>query len=1551
LRKPDAELSRLLLGHVGGEDQARRMLLSDNLGSGVLAGASKGALKSLYNLSKSGIEMQLNAKPLQSGVPTVAGIPLASGNSTAPGKVAAVAGGTVLGTAEALARNPKVNGKSVRQKTAEDIATLPEAIIGGLGQIAYDTGAGTLKGDPLRGVKNAGKGMGKDYAERYGPLVRGDYKGFEKGIEARGSATPELLDITGVAAVGGATAGRALGGLARAGKLGSKLEQVATAPRPVLRVTGGVTREQDVSKNLFRVAGQRVEDARRTRAHDRYAKKATERGMGVEGLVPNKGEVVALRKPLPGPAGGAAAGAAVGTAIAPGVGTLVGGVGGGLFGAFTDRFINNQRRLGNKEQGRISSEATSRMDAGKKLITRTVREAKNKLSKPEQVAMPFAIQGLLPVLKDGGYDVARSVKVLESYRQQVVIERDAAEAEAKRVEEAGGKKAGSATVGVAKSAIKKLRDRVDVLQAVDRILADPEAHLTPNLAGVSQGVMDKLGPIDASINEGTAFRRKARPQAEVALEPLRAAAYPMRDVAKTLKPLAVDTLDTNAWVKSMDAIDRAERKGRISATAADSARGKLYDSALPERTVRAEKPSELLRRARDLRGSAKPLPRDKAVEIRAEIDRLRREKPVKTDNAKAHAEAVKVVGRTRDAVKALQAKVNFALSRDSAGRLASAEAGLAAALEARAVATKDLPVALGEHGDAIARVRHAERVLDEVVGEVKQAKAGAANFDRVSNPSDRLAMARADLTKAREVEVAQRRVAFAAQNAYSSAVREARSARLELKRATTESNLAAAQAEHSAARLAENDLRPFKGETTAKARDARVRALEHDLMENEQKYYQQFADDVAKQAEAYGLPVNPVYFRHQKLSVERSGVYTTGAAIRYFDDLARSNMVLLKLGLYDMTPAAFERGLMATLKRASLLRAITENLETLTLKKVNDKAVPTDLNLSELQHWMASEGLSIDGYYFINPKKALRDDVLGGGDSPFFVDPTELVKGKTSKFVEGVGPDVQSMLRMSPDAVTDTKGWYAIPLDAGGSALEKDAKGSSAFGRFYDRGIRGLGSGLILATSPGWLMVQRIVDAYGLTAASKFNPVKMARTLAVYPFVWHSLTPQMQEAIQARIGAGYHRRAPKMGKAATDIAGRSLASQWLRTTWDDLAKSRVGRAGAEVPGVLFALDNWFTSHAKQMRYVSKAEEMAAKQRYEALRESVGASHAALDRVMQILKKPDAKQIEDLLKDSRVFDEAAAHIHRAFGDWNNLSGAERHGAARVPMFYTWLRFAGRTLFHTLPVRHPVLLAVLLELAKAHKDAMDDYYREQGALLPGESLPSFAYSKVIREDGKTTDLGRISPVTALPLDLAQSFISVLTGTEIGRGPKALLTSLPPTITAGLEAALGEQLLTGAKLHIGSDPQQNYPFKVGGVPTFGKTYAARLLGSNPIFAALLIMLSGGKPVSDDSLPGAITELKYKTTQGQSGAEAKLSAKGSPTDRALQRTFLPLKGMPDTIPTMLAVRRSKSGKKGATGTLSQSELLKRLNTSGPAAQTKSLSQDEILRRLSASK
>lgn len=1427
LLKPDAELSRLLLGHVGGKSEAKKLLLGDDLGSG-------GIQADLGRLLKVGVKSALNAKPLRvSG--SAGGIPVAS-TGVSP-RAVAVPGAVALGTAEALYRNPKVNGKSVRKRTVEDVAHLPEAIIGGVGQLAYDTAKGVAEGDYLRGPRNMGKGMAADYKERYTPLLKGDYQGFEKGIEKRGSAMPEALDLSAFAAVGGATAGRALGAAARSGAMGSRAKVFATAPRPKLRVSGGRVKEQEVSKNLFRLAGQRFEDVRRTRQNERYVRKATEKGVGAEGVFPGEGEVVPLRSPIPG----------------------------------LGRIINNQRRLGNKEQGRVSSEATFRMDALKDEVTGTIRrELRQGLNRSERVAVPFALQGLMPVLREGGYDIRRAVEALKMYREQILVERwEATEAEAKRIEEETGKPRRSA-LRLAETKVRKLREKVDSVEAIDKILEDPERYLTPNLATRAQEVMDRFENLNAGVNEGTAMRRNVRPQAEFVrmnkptVEQVQRGLSPrqvpferpmtMRETAETLEPreVPVEAFDEAA---SRKAVERrlSEADSLPVVKPGDSVGGLRVRDDVPNR------PSI-----------------ESSLDSSQVLDGIR-QVPMRLFSTSGGHYSVEGTRRIEQLASEIAdsgeiTPLIVVFDADARGPYVLEGATRIEALHRLGV--KSFPALVVKDTSSLSRGLNAGRTTRpetpaEMLRRAKEMRDRPTVEDvRPETPSER----RARAERARERTYG------------SDPVDRAQQIR--------------------------DEIDELRKEERSKERDEQIKALADDLMENEQDYYRQFAEDVSRQARELGLPANPVYFKHTSLARESSHVYTTGPAIRYFDDLARSNMVLFKLGLYDMSINAFERGLMATIKRATLIRAITENLETLALKVVDGKRVPNDLDLRELQHWMAAEGLSIDGYYFINPKRALGDDVLGGGDSAFFVDPTEIVQGKAMKMVEGLGPDARSMMSMHPNAAVDLKGWYAIPLQAGGKALESDAKGSGLLWRSYDRYVRGLGSAVILGTSPAWLMMQRIVDAYGLTAASRFNPLKIARTLAVYPFMWHSLTPQMREAIQATIGAGYHRRSPRIGKDGRDLAGRNPMSQWLLSTWDDITNSRAARGAAKAPGVLFMLDNWFTRHTKQMRYVSKAEEIAARQRYEALRESVGAAQASLDRVMAILRKPSAKQVEDILRDSKAFDEAADHIHRAFGDWNNLSGRERHGILRIPLFYTWLRFAGRTLFHTLPVRHPVLLAFMLELAKAHKDAMDDYYREKGALLPGEELPSFLYSRVLREGETYTDLGRISPVVALPLEMGQLALSVLTGSELGKGPRSLFTALPPTATAAIEAVLGQQLLTGAKLHIGSDPKNSEPYKVGGLPVVTKTYLNRFLQANPMYGALMLMLYGDKPISDDSLPGNAKVLQYATPQGQKGAEEKLRSKGTPKQRALQRTILPLSGLPDTTPQLLAVRRGKTGK-----------------------------------------
>ena len=1392
---PNRPESRIIVDSAGGVSSAKNLLKSDDLGGGgvwkdVADAWSKGvdvadsATKVVDQVAFPGVGKYLGSgrKVFSQSLGTTLGSAakyyeksaterkrLGLAQAGGPGAIGDIVVPFALETTAQFAKSPKA--------TIKDVGTLPEAIIGGTGQVVYDTVAGVAKGDYLAGPKKFGGAMAKDYGDRYGSLFAGDYAKYRKGLQDRESVFPEFLDASMFVGGAGAAGGRVVGSAARAGRLGPTLERIAAEPRPLLRTAGGVTKEQSVSPNIFRAGGQRLEDLRRKRQYEKMSEKAVESGNGIEGLVPNEGEVVPLRSPL-------------GMSI-PGTNKT-----------FYPRAFSNQGRLGRKNQGRVPSEALIRGDIAKGQITETVRKIESELSGPEQRAFAFANQGLL-LLNEArdGFDVAANVDLLTKYRARFERERATALAEARNVEANGGPAASSTIVGAAPNVIKPLQQKIDSIQAIDAILADPERALTQNLFDRSKEAAELSTRHSAGVNEGTAARRRALPQAELALKALKPT---MREAAAGMgtRNSIVDLFDSRASLKSVERNQRKRAKRTGVVPEVDISR--IVDGPRDfGMDVRDETPAETLRRGKrfaDREGSRI----DSAMVDRAEL---------------AHEE-----------IKGIESDLNAAR---------------------KAVKNVD------KHPDvkfAAKLLQNAKLDRENLRGVSKRAKRGEPNYKREPNTFD-------DLAKADQA------VADATENLKAVKVRVKAAAKTRVEDLTFD-----------------------------------LHSKRDDLIENEQKYKQQFADDVAKEAERLGLLSTPGYFKHMGIERSNFSMYTTGPGIRYFDDLARTDLSLLKMGLYDMTPQAFEKGLMASTKRAMLIFAITDNIKTLGLHRLNNKVVPKDLTLPQIQTWLAGEKVNIDDYYFINPKKALSDDVLGSGDSPFFVDPKELLGGKENRQVAGLGPQAQAMTQMSPTAFADVKGWVAIPREAGGAALEREAKGSGKLGRSYDK-VRAFSSWGVLALSPAWFMFQRVVDAYALTAGNMFNPAKVLRTMVNYPLVWHSLSPQMQEAIKIKIGAGMHRRTAKMGSTALDMTQRSASAQWLSHTWDKLSRTKSIRGAKAAPFVLFQMDNWFTSHVKTAQFITKAEELAAKERYNTLRGSVSEANVALNKAMRVMKSPATDQIENAMRNAKIFEEAADHVLRVFGDWNNLNGMERHGIARVPMFYTWIRFAARTLFHTLPVRHPLLLMLMLKMAQIHKDDLENRYGSK-------DLPSFFYGNVITEGGKKINIGRISPIGAIGLDVAQMFMSVLTGGELGKGPRSLITVLPPAITSAVEAVTGQSALTGADLKIGaSTSNDKEPFKVGGLPAVMRTWIARFAQSNPLYASLMMYLANGEPISDDSLPGAVTKRQYSTPAKQEEAKRKIAAKGTPKQLILQRTIAPLTPLPDNTEAIMEAKHKRNG------------------------------------------
>jgi len=1198
-----------------------------------------------------------------------------------------------------------VGGQALRSPSAtlKTVAVLPEAVIGGLGQVAYDTGSGVLAGDPLRGPIKAAKQAAGDISERYGPLAAGDYAEYQKRLRKRGDVTPEILDAFTVATLGGTVAGRAIGAAGRRGKLGPNVERLLTEPRPRLKVTANLSKEQDLSKNAFRALGQRAEDWRRNAQAVKIAAKETgnkrtdslrdrakgkrtytedehSTAEGAGGLIPEPGEVVALQKPL------------------------------GL-----SKLFNNQDRLARKELGRISTENRIRGDKSKARVVEPNRDLYRGLTNREQKAAHLAVQGTLAVLEDGTFDIARSVKALEMHRAEIEAERKAVLEDAIRVEKEGGKPVAAKQIKILETRIPALKDRFDEIRAIDAILKDPEKALTPRLAERSAVFREAVGDITAGVKDSTAARRKALTQAEF-LKYYKSTSpeIPSTAMADEIASLEKELEDHRDWMRS---------DSRNSAT----------DEELEAQLRRADEATE---RLQELRTQASPV---------------------------------------------------------------------------------------------ASSARYADDPLD-------------------------------------------------------------RSAEIEAQIAALE------------------------GEKKSKERDEEIRTLQDDLLANKERYDQEFADEVARQAKELGLPANPAYFKHFGIKRDSSSAYTTGARPTVDAKLYKTNLVLFKLGLYDMSAAALEYGLMQSVKTAMKSYYTTEIVEKMALRKLAGQEVPTNLKQIELVRWLANHNLDPNRFMFFNPKAAFSDEVLLDEGSSRFINPDALVDGKdiVSKMKD---PQIEAMLRMDPGALANRDGWYVIPREAGGGDLERAIRGAGPANRVWDK-VRGGSSWLILGLSPAWLIWQRVVEAYSFAVAHSLNPAAMMKAVVRYRHAWAALSPDMRETIDLGIGGGFYQRTPKMGKIGREMANRSTTAQYFFTTWEKLSRNTVVEKGKELPFVLFKLDEAFNRQFRRMEFLSETERQMFRKDYDELRKNVGETHAALDRAMKVLRKPPAQRFEDALEDAKVFDRAAERVMNLYGDFQNRSAKERYGWASIPLFYTFLRFATRLLFYTLPVRHPNILALSLQLARLHKEELDEYY--------GQEIPSWGYSNVLSDqkgkDGhkRVINLARISPVTGLSLDGAQFLLSILAGQELGKGPRALLTSLPSPVTAAIEATLGQSLLTGAPLKIGSDPKNSDSFKEGGGGSWFRTTLARALQSNPILAATTLLLSKGRPFSDDSLPWDIIEPQYKSERGRKQAEEKAARKGSPERRSAYKLLGGL--VPQDDPTFGVLeaqrKREKSGKGRAKST-----------------------------------
>jgi hypothetical protein len=243
------------------------------------------------------------------------------------------------------------------KETAKGLAQIPIAAPAGV------VGAVT---DPVHVADQ----LGHDLHRRYD----GSYKDVAKRVKKEGAAG-EVTDLATVAAPSFAGVGRGFGKAAREGTLGPKAKEFATKPRPKLRVTGGVAREQEVSPNIFKLIGQRTHDRKRVKALEKRNRRNPTRKPGLQPQA--EGEVV-------------------------------------------NRFLYTQRRTERIEQSRTQSTAFQRHRRQRvhELDKVTMKQGLGSLNKHQREATFHVLQGIVSPDNPG-----RAVAQLLARRERIVAER------------------------------------------------------------------------------------------------------------------------------------------------------------------------------------------------------------------------------------------------------------------------------------------------------------------------------------------------------------------------------------------------------------------------------------------------------------------------------------------------------------------------------------------------------------------------------------------------------------------------------------------------------------------------------------------------------------------------------------------------------------------------------------------------------------------------------------------------------------------------------------------------------------------------------------------------------------------------------------------------------------------------------------------------------------------------------------------------------------------------------------------------------------------------
>ena len=433
---------------------------------------------------------------------------------------------------------------------------------------------------------------------------------------------------------------------------------------------------------------------------------------------------------------------------------------------------------------------------------------------------------------------------------------------------------------------------------------------------------------------------------------------------------------------------------------------------------------------------------------------------------------------------------------------------------------------------------------------------------------------------------------------------------------------------------------------------------------------------------------------------------------------------LLRQGIESMDPNVHLQGIARGLKRRQQWNMVARNLEQHAVKTLGGKSMREGDILSLTRH-LENQGVDMKSVAFWNPRKFYEASRRAANDTQG-IDAGETGAEEALHGSERIQKALQSAVVSpaevleNPSAFSSMKGFSVVP-----AAVLKEIEGSVRPEGLVSRSVdvtRGKISRVLLG-NPAWLTFQVASNALlsGLAGVGPVDAIKAQRW-------WKGLSDAEKEALAPEVGIhGWYDEQTRLGATANNKMVNAYRA-FKQTGMYQLAHK------ANPLDAIFKADNAQNNFFRKAVFYNQAKREA----YRRMGDNATRMIRAQQGIHRILKMDPKERITAAAGDPKVFEHHARAVRDFLGDYTSYTSAERRHLGRYTMFYGFLRHSLRMTFYTLPVKHPLMTAIGLELGKMHDDELRKIF--------GVDVPRWEQANAfIKVGGKRRKfaIGRLNP----------------------------------------------------------------------------------------------------------------------------------------------------------------------------------------------------------------